>query len=285
MENQGVCQTPASELREEKKREKINFKFKTRFGEQVEDRSWCNIYFNRSYFKFEISPFSYFDPRPRILTNITSLIVIAVLLFSLLTLSIGWAHLLLLPFLFFGWGDIYLKLPFDTGKDQSEHPSYGFYVYHIDPVPGKLNIPSCVIWQWGNYNSYDFPWAYTWVRSSVLLKNDTWEHEIKGDRKDFYEDKWKDIQYRIDYLFFDKSDETLIPTKVYVEEREWRAHWLKWTSLFSLVRRTIDVDFSKEVGSRKGSWKGGTVGCGYNMKKGETALECIKRMQEERVFR
>jgi hypothetical protein len=89
----------------------------------------------------------------------------------------------------------------------------------------------------------------------------------------------------VNYDFLDKSDYTLIPTKVYVEEREWRQHWLKWTSMFAHVRRSIDVHFSKEVGSRKGSWKGGVLGCGYEMKKGESALQCIKRMELERTFR
>lgn len=284
MEDEVACQTSESELMAEKKREHISFKFRTKFGEQVEDRSWCSFYFNRSYFKFEIAPFSYFDPRPRILTNITSLIVIAVLLFSLAMLSISWAHLLLLPFLFFGWGDIYLKLPFDTGKDQSEHPSYGFYVYHVDPAPGKLNIPTCVIWQWNSYKSYDFPWAYTWVRTSVMLKDKSWEHETTGDRKDFYELKEQDKQYLINYNFTDKYDGKVIPTKVYIEEREWRQHWLRKTSFFAKIIRVIEVNFSEEVGKRKGSWKGGTVGCGYHMKKGETALECIKRMEVERIF-
>lgn len=75
-----------------------------------------------------------------------------------------------------------------------------------------------------------------------------------------------------------------IPTTIYVEEREWRPKWLKFTKLFSLVRRTIDVHFSREVGARKGSWKGGTIGCGYDMKPDETPLDCLKRMEVERNF-
>ena len=118
-----------------------------------------------------------------------------------------------------------------------------------------------------------------------MLKDGSWEHEVKGDRKDFYELKQQDKQYLINYDFTDKFDGQVIPTKVYVEEREWRQRWLKWTSLFANVRRVIEVSFSKEVGSRKGSWKGGTVGCSYPINKGESALECIKRMEKERTFR
>lgn len=216
------------------------------------------------------------------------------MLISILTLTITWFHLLLLPFLFFGWGDIYLKLPLDSGIDTKAdgENNYGFYMYHVDPIPGKINFPTCFIWQWGNYNSYDMPWANTWIRTSILLKAPAehlpplvWEHETKGDRKGFYNEEWKEQQYMIEYNYTDKYDGEIIPTKIYVEEREWRQRWLKWTSLFSNVRRTIDVHFSKEIGSRKGSWKGGTIGCGYIMKRGETALECIKRMEQERTFR
>lgn len=262
--------------------------FKTKFTDRDTDKynSWFEWGYFKSYFKFNFDCWGYFDPRPQINTNVTSVIVLLVLLFSLITMSFSWFHLLLIPFLFFGYGDFFLKLPFDTGNtDECESPSYGFYMYHVDPIPGKINFPTMFIWQWGNYNSYDMPWAYTWIRTSILLKNNTWDHEVKGKPQDFYKDEWKDKRYVVEYDFLDKSDNTRIPTKVYVEEREWRQHWLKWTKMFAKVSKTIDVHFSKEVGSRKGSWKGGTVGCGYNMKKGESALECIKRMEVERKFR
>lgn len=46
----------------------------------------------------------------------------------------------------------------------------------------------------------------------------------------------------------------------------------------------IDVRFSDEVGERSGSWKGGCVGCSYEMKPGETPLETLRRMERERKF-
>lgn len=280
-------QTPAHELEKNKKKEKISFRFKTKFSDRDTEnyKDWFSFYPKGSYFKFRFSSYSYFDPRPQISSNITSVLVIAIVLFSILALSFTWFHLLLVPFLFLGWGDFYLSLPFDTGKgNECDTPDYGFYMYHVDPAPGKLNFPICLIWQWNSYKSWDMPWARDWVRTSIMLKDGTWVHETKGNPKEFYNDEWKDQQYMIEYDFLDKSDGTIIPTKVYVEEREWRQHWLKWTSKFAHVRRSIDVKFSKEVGSRKGSWKGGTIGCGYTMKKGETALECIKRMEQERKF-
>lgn len=277
--------TPLSELRKEKK--KVSYRFQTNFSMRDTEyhKDWLSFYPQKSYFKFRLDSWGYFDPRPQISSNITSIAVLLILIMSLFTLSITWFHLLLLPFIFFGWGDFYLNLPFNSGKtDECENPSYGFYMYHVDPVPGKLNFPTEFIWQWNSYKSYTLPWGHTWIRSSILLKDGTWEHEKKGDRKEFYNDEWKEKQYMIEYDYVDKYDNTIIPTKVYVEEREWRPIWFKWTSLFAMVRRSIDVHFSEEVGSRKGSWKGGTIGCGYPMKKGESAMECIKRMELERTL-
>ena len=279
--------TPIAELARKKKKKSVSYKFKTKYtmADTEYYNNWLSFYPKGSYFKFRADLWGYFDPRPQISSNITSVITLLVLFVSLLTLTFTWYHLLLLPFLFLGWGDFYLNLPLDSGKtDEAESPSYGFYMYHVDPAPGKTNFPTCLIWQWGNYNSIDLPWAKQWVRTSILLKDGTWEHETRGNRKEFYNDEWKDEQYVIEYNYFDKSDNTIIPTKVYVDEREWRPRWFKWTGLFAYVSRSIDVHFSKEVGSRKGSWKGGVLGCGYSMKKGETALECIKRMEKERTF-
>lgn len=47
---------------------------------------------------------------------------------------------------------------------------------------------------------------------------------------------------------------------------------------------SIDVSFDKEVGSERGSWKGGATGCGYDMKPGETISEALRRMRRERSF-
>jgi hypothetical protein len=41
---------------------------------------------------------------------------------------------------------------------------------------------------------------------------------------------------------------------------------------------------SKECGERKGSWKGGTLGCSYELLPNETPLDCLKRMEKERKF-
>jgi len=58
--------------------------------------------------------------------------------------------------------------------------------------------------------------------------------------------------------------------------------WFKWTSLFKKVRRTIWAEFDEGVGKGKESWKGGTLGCGYDLLPHETPVQCLIRMSKER---
>lgn len=70
------------------------------------------------------------------------------------------------------------------------------------------------------------------------------------------------------FLFRDYDGEEIVAT-ARMEEREWRfgEGWFKWLSIFRKprIRRSLDLDFSKEVGKEKGSWKGGTLGHGIEM--------------------
>lgn len=86
------------------------------------------------------------------------------------------------------------------------------------------------------------------------------------------------------YYYTDTYDGTKIPCEFWVEEIEWRPKWLTWTGLFKKVRRYIEVSFSDDVGKDKDTWKGGVIGCSYDIKDGETPLECIQRMEKERKF-
>ena len=86
------------------------------------------------------------------------------------------------------------------------------------------------------------------------------------------------------YDYTDSYDNMVIPCVYWVEEREWRPKWLTWTSKFKKVRKYIEIEFSDEVGKKKGSWKGGCIGCSYDMLENETPEQCIKRMEKERKF-
>lgn len=72
---------------------------------------------------------------------------------------------------------------------------------------------------------------------------------------------------------------------VFVDRRAWRPRCFQWTALFEKGRTCIDVTFNDEVGERTGSWKGGTIGCGQQIRSGESSEQCLRRMERERKFR
>jgi hypothetical protein len=176
-------------------------------------------------------------------------------------------------------------LPFrNKWTDECDSPKWGIAIFGSTVWiyrGGEGNMKGGNKW-W----TWNIPFiTQSWVRTSILLKDDTWENETPKDRgKSFYDDKWKNKQKSWTYEYTDKYDGEKIPTTIYVEEREWRPKWLTWTSLFAKKRRTIDIHFSKECGKRKGSYKGGTLGCGYDLLPNELPLDCLKRMEKEREF-
>lgn len=220
----------------------------------AENNDWIIFYFRR-HFELSYSVCGYFDNRPEI--NIS-------LFFFMLT----------------------TKLPFwNKWTDECDAPTWGiayhnkkFWIYR----GGKGNMNGGSKW-W----TFTMPWTYEWVRTSCLRKDGTWETEIRGNNKHFWDEKWVDVLWSetYPYTYVLKSGELQHRlAKVRVEEREWRQKWLKWTKLFNKVSKSITVDFNDEVGERTGSWKGGTLGCGYTMLHGELPEQTLRRMERERKF-
>lgn len=63
-----------------------------------------------------------------------------------------------------------------------------------------------------------------------------------------------------------------------------RRVWTRWWLPFKRESRYIDIAFSDEVGEKSGSWKGGVLGCGYEMLPGESPLDTLRRMERDREF-
>lgn len=158
-----------------------------------------------------------------------------------------------------------------------------------------LSIHNATIWIYrggkGNMHGGNKWWTWSipfitkkWVRSSILLKDDTWEHETSLGKKNFWLESWNTKKKSWNYDYTDNYDGEVIPTTIYIKQMEWRPKWLTWTSLFAKKRTTIDVDFSKECGKEKGSWKGGCLGCSYELLPNEHPLDCLKRMEKEIKF-
>lgn len=232
-------------------------------------------------FHFTLSSWSYFDPRPCLHFQL-SVIVFFVLAFFL-PMAIGipiFLLSLLLPF-----GDFYIYLPIDSGKyAECDYPQYGIYFYGHN---NKLDWNQIWIRYGKKSKVIDMPWYLDWYSTSLMLKDKTWEVEKKGRKKDFWKEEWEDKKYKEVHSYTYILDSGKIQKReatVTREKREWRRKGLFGLPFFNQISDCIDVRFSDEVGERTGSWKGGCVGCGYELKKGETMLECLRRMEKERRF-
>lgn len=206
---------------------------------------WIRFYPKKG-FRLEFSPASYFDPR--------------------------WNFDIQL-----GWGKISIHLPIDSGIEKADPPQYGVYWY--ENALWFMLGERC--------KSFDMPWAVSFYRRSMLRKDGNWENEMYNDKKWFYEEKWKDVlfaeEYPYTYVLQDGTKQTCTAT-VQVKEMEWRWKWFKRFSFSSQKRKSIDVQFSAEVGEEAGSWKGGCIGCSYEMLENETPYQTLVRMEKERKF-
>lgn len=137
---------------------------------------------------------------------------------------------------------------------------------------------------WGNkYFSIRFPWDFEHLKHEVMRPDGAWVKASHSWEKDYVPDgRW---EARYPYRYVLKSGEVQERmAKIHVERREWRWYWFMWSPWPALKRQSIDIEFDGEVGERSGSWKGGCIGCGYDMKPGETAEQCLSRMERERIF-
>lgn len=156
---------------------------------------------------------------------------------------------------------------------------------------------------WYDTTIVHMPWSWEWFRTSHLAADGvTWVHELRrvdypqgtnpnwqqgwrgGDAFGTFRkiDVWKEAHpYR--YVLRSGEVQERIAT-VKVEEREWRWRWLMGLAWPHKTVRSIDVSFDGEVGERSGSWKGGTIGCGYDLRYDESPQECLRRMERDRKF-
>lgn len=213
----------------------------------------------------------YFDPRPQVNTNATTLLSLVLPFISLWLLPIS------LIFCFYSWGSLYIRLPYDIGRgDTAESKTYGLTFYHFDGgFPNEF-------WVRGfDKLSFNFPWAYKFDKLEALFKDGWRKEEGRGDFRD-KEKLSNQILYEThDYCYTLNSGKIQnVKATIYQVKR----HWKRWFGLHRTYKHVIEIEFDSEVGERTGSWKGGTIGCTYALNPGETALECLRRMEKERKF-
>lgn len=164
------------------------------------------------------------------------------------------------------WGVVHLKLPFKTKLEEGcEWPSYGFHFFEDSFIVEAGN--------WSKYMRVPFiAWEFDYHK--VMNTSGEWVQYIYDDKSTHRETH--------DYTYKLKSGEVQNrKATCYKEVRQWHR---KWFPLAKMVRECISIDFSDEVGERSGSWKGGTIGCGYDLLPNESLESCLRRMEKERKF-
>lgn len=131
--------------------------------------------------------------------------------------------------------------------------------------------------------SKHLPWKqWRCVRWSIYLPDGAlFATEPKGKFFEFC--RTRDECPKSHFVFRD-YDGAVITAACTIEEREWHKGdgWFKWLKWFCkpMIRRSLDIHFSAETGPGKGSWKGGTIGHGIEMKDGETPGQAFERYCE-----
>lgn len=186
----------------------------------------------------------------------------------------GWQFVIALFFF-----QAFFHLDFKSRVDEHyEGYEYGFY-YH------DKAFVLCL----GRKHKYIYmPWNFEWFKTETEHKGNKIFVERKGDRLnwDTRREIEKDIQYYEYPYTYVLKDGTVqnVTARVHVKTMFWCWRWCMWLTWPRKSRKYIDIDFSGEVGERAGSWKGGTVGCSYNMNPGETPEQTLRRMEKERRF-
>lgn len=169
-----------------------------------------------------------------------------------------------------GWGHFNVTLPFKTKRTEDcEWLSYGFNFFE-----------KTLMLRWGEHlKVIDLPFiSYQFKHHRVIDKQGNWI-----DGRDSYDnpDIWRETH---SYTYTLESGEVQHrKATCYIEERQWKRKWLPtFFPCSTLTCRSIDITFDDEVGERTGTWKGGTLGCRYDMIDGETIEQTLRRMEKER---
>lgn len=162
------------------------------------------------------------------------------------------------------------------------------WVYH--PVEildrwGFYYADNALVFNWKNkYKFIHMPWDWDHCgdKHMVQLEDGSWE-----PCRESWEPGGQDSRFiqTFPYTYTLKNGTVQsVTATVHVERREWRRKCFWRIPWFAKKRQEIDVTFSNEVGERSGSFKGGCIGCGYDMLPGETAEQTLRRMERERKF-
>lgn len=149
---------------------------------------------------------------------------------------------------------------------------------------GLTTCDRSIHFRWGSlYKIYDLPWAWTHISHEVRRADGTFVPYVGSYERDKEPDRRE--LFTFDYTYTLRSGEVQRRTaEVYVNR--WTNSWriFKRIPMLHFSRLSINYTFSDEVGERSGSWKGGCISSGEDMRLGETVEQTFRRMERERKF-
>lgn len=186
----------------------------------------------------------------------------------------------------FIWGEFHIKLPFKTRFGEGCNlPKYGIAIHDntlwlytggkYDEKLGQCTMnDQWVAWHLPFFN-YEFNGHWIIDREGKYV--------FMGKGMNSWDFKKTDAKIGTHPYTYTLKNGTMQNRTAIIsqEKRQWHR---KWFPFLKMEKVSIDVEFNDEVGERIESWKGGTIGCGYDMHPGETPLDTLRRMEKERVF-
>lgn len=184
--------------------------------------------------------------------------------------------------------NVYIRTPsfgVKTGGYDSENVRWGFYLYpNLHDWQDSCFFFGRKSWRW--YMPWTYEWEMTehldWNMKPVITQRD-------GDKQNWeiwypkVEQYKKEYAREFDYTYRLKNGEAQHRiASVTIDRRTWKMRWFPWKKM---VHTSIDVAFNDEVGERTGSWKGGTIGCSYDILSNEDPVTTLRRMESEREFK
>ncbi len=134
-----------------------------------------------------------------------------------------------------------------------------------------------------------FPWCKTRVSNQWKRADGTWYDKPTGAFSEATGPLWAADdplawrkEYPISYttVHDEVQNETMTVT---VERAKYRPRWLRWFPICK-YEYGIHFEFSAEMGSERGSWKGGVTASSASMFDGETVDQCVARTIRERRY-
>lgn len=179
------------------------------------------------------------------------------------------------------WVDCTGKWDGATGGywDERER-AYGFHVSegHFSVSHGRQTHDSSTERRWSCF----LPWTqWRFVRFSLFGLDGRHFWTAERGARDWDEQRRQQGLCPTSHFTFSDYDGQQVIAATQIHEREWKfgEGYFKWLSLFRRpkISRSLDLQFDKEVGPGKGSWKGGMIGHSIEMLPGELHEAAFRR--------